>query len=109
MTGAGETGLQTAAEPRLTVDCKASPAVLLVGHARTIFVPERVIVSCAVAGPTSIKPRLDNTAARRHLRNRQVFTFTFVLTAIPFQQKSLHLLNQARPEALAAPKNGEPV
>src|SRR5208282_6138670 len=66
-TDALETGFQTAAEPRLRVDCKVSPAVLLVGHVRTTFVPERVIVSCAVAEPTSIKPRLVNTAGRTWL------------------------------------------
>ena len=43
-TGAGDTGFQDAAE-RSAVDCSVKPAAL-VGQVKTIFVPERRMVSC---------------------------------------------------------------
>lgn len=42
-TGAVETMDQAAGEARFVVDCKVSPATL-VGHVKTIFWPEAIIV-----------------------------------------------------------------
>lgn len=53
-TGTGETVLQTAGETRFVVDCNANPKAL-VGHLKTTFVPERMIVSCGDGGSVRLK------------------------------------------------------
>jgi len=44
-TGAGVTGVQTAGEARLVVDCSVKPAAL-VGQVKSTFAPAGLIVSC---------------------------------------------------------------
>ena|SRR3989442_410715 len=45
MTGPGETVDQIVSETRLVVDCKVN-ATQSVGHVKTTFAPDRIIVSC---------------------------------------------------------------
>ena len=49
-TGAGETVVQSAAEPRLVVDFNVKP-MALVSHVKTTLVPECIRVSCGDTGP----------------------------------------------------------
>src|SRR4051812_17027595 len=49
VAGALVKSVQVTSEARFVVDCRVNPE-LLVGHAKTTFVPKRVIVSCGGGG-----------------------------------------------------------
>ena len=56
--------VQFTGKTRFVADSKMNPPSL-VGHVKTTFVPDRVMVSCAAARPASIRPRPVISAGRR--------------------------------------------
>ncbi len=60
MTGAGETLLQTEGEAKFVVDCNVNPTAL-VGHVKTTFEPEEMMINCggALTAPADPSEKLN--------------------------------------------------